>query len=187
MWSLAEKYGPLFGRQPFRKGHHTVGYMRNEDGSWTKRRGIILRYESEGMDQSTLPIKARIPDCTEGVRVQRIDGDTDIYPPWEADRLAAKARSPRTTMPECTYANTFERRSEIFEKYTFLFRQHPNSQYYTHAYLYNEEGEWIEDKSMGVMTIYIHPWVDLDTIPPERRIPDCIEGIPTQIVGRGHV
>lgn len=182
IWSLSQKHIDLFWRQPYLRGL-IVGYMRNEDGSWTNRRGLILRYRNEPRDHKHLEVSARIPDCIEGVRVQRIGGDADIHPPWEDNRLSAKARPPRTTMPECVYDNTWERRSKIFEKYKYLFLRHPNSRYYTTAYLVDEEGEWIRDESMGVITIFLHPWVDLETIPPELRIPDCIEGIPTQIAG----
>ena len=62
------KYRPLFKRQPYYNGNGPSD-LRDENGERTETQGIII-YVSRKVDQGTLPVEDRIPDCLEGVPVQ---------------------------------------------------------------------------------------------------------------------
>ncbi len=62
------KYDDLFWRQP---NVHAVGegFFSDEEGGYTETDGIVVTVTKK-VDQSTLPVADRIPDCLEGVPVQ---------------------------------------------------------------------------------------------------------------------
>ena len=79
--------------------------------------------------------------------------------------------------PEITY----ERIIEVRNKYRPLIRRQPNYHGSGPANLLDENGE--ETETMGI-TIRVTEKVDQSTLPAEDRIPDCLEGVPVQIVER---
>ena len=68
-------------------------------------------------------------------------------------------------------------------KYNDLLWRQPNVQDVSSGFLRDGKGGWIETK--GII-VYVSKKVDQGTLPPEDRIPDCLEGIPVQIVEAGH-
>ena len=81
-----------------------------------------------------------------------------------------------TATPEITREHIIE----VREKYRDLIRRQPN--YSTHggpALLMDENGEYTQVK--GIM-VWVTKKVDQSAIPAEDRIPDCLEGVPVQIV-----
>ncbi len=68
MLKVRDKYEPLFNRQPnvYTTG---VGYFTDANGERTDTWGITV-WVTEKVDQSTLPLEDRIPDCLEGIPVQ---------------------------------------------------------------------------------------------------------------------
>ncbi len=70
------KYDPLFWRQP---NVHGVGEGLFSDGKggWTETVGIVIDV-TEKVDQSTLPLEDRIPECLEGVPVQIKEVGLDV-------------------------------------------------------------------------------------------------------------
>ena len=78
---------------------------------------------------------------------------------------------------------SFERANkthEVFEEYKDLFYRYPNR--------VNVNTEFLRDEDTGVRTetwgivIIVDEKADEDTLPPERRIPDELEGVPVQII-----
>ncbi len=79
------------------------------------------------------------------------------------------------TTPEITD----ERIHEVRLKYDNLFWRQPNVFGVGEGYFKDENGEWTE--TSGII-IRVTEKVDQSTLPPEDRIPDCLEGIPVQII-----
>ena len=73
---------------------------------------------------------------------------------------------------------TDERIHEVRLKYDPLFWRQPNVFSVSEGYFKDENGERTEE--VGIV-IRVDKKVDQSTLPPEDRIPDCLEGIPVQI------
>ena len=70
--------------------------------------------------------------------------------------------------------------NEVFKKYKSLFNRYPSRTSVWRAFLRDEKtGE--RTKTWGIMLV-VSEKVDQDTLPPEDRIPDKIEGVPVQII-----
>ena len=83
-----------------------------------------------------------------------------------------------TTTPE----NTPERIHEVRLKYDPLFWRQPNVHGVGEGFFRDENGEWTE--ASGIV-ISVTEKVDQSTLPAEDRIPDCLEGVPVQIIEEG--
>ena len=79
-----------------------------------------------------------------------------------------------TTTPE----NTAERIHEVRLKYDLLFKRQPNVAAINEGFIMDENGSFTE--TVGIV-IDVSEKVDQSTLPPEDRIPDCLEGVPVQI------
>ena len=79
-----------------------------------------------------------------------------------------------TTTPE----NTAERIHEVRLKYDPLFKRQPNVAAISEGFIMDENGSYTE--TVGIV-IDVSEKVDQNTLPPEDRIPDCLEGVPVQI------
>ena len=82
-----------------------------------------------------------------------------------------------STIPE----NTDERIREIHNRYEDLFQRQPNYRW-TEVPTYllpDENGGYAEVR--GII-VWVTKKVDQSEIPAEDRIPDCLEGVPVQIV-----
>ena len=73
-----------------------------------------------------------------------------------------------------------ERRERIHEvrgRYDPLFRRQPNVDLISEGFIKDENGGYTE--TVGIL-IHVTEKVDQSTLPPEDRIPDCLEGVPVQ-------
>ena len=172
---VMQKYEDLFWRQPnFHELDH--GHFTDENAKWMGVEGIIITV-TEKMDQSRLPSEDRIPDCLEGIPIQIIEG-------FIAEKEEPQMRANRYTLPECINNNTEERTKEILGKYSPRLWKYPNVQYIVTSPSFRDENGSLLPRyeEMAGIIVAIMPWVDPDSVPPELRIPDCLEGIPIQIV-----
>ena len=80
-----------------------------------------------------------------------------------------------TATPEITR----ERIHEVRLKYDDLFWRQPNVHGVGEGLLLNQNGELTE--TVGIV-ISVTEKVDQSTLPPEDRIPECLEGVPVQII-----
>ena len=71
-----------------------------------------------------------------------------------------------------------ERIHEVRLKYDALFWRQPNVHSVSEGIFYDENGKMME---MGGIVIRVSAKVDQSTLPPEDRIPACLEGVPVQI------
>ena len=76
-----------------------------------------------------------------------------------------------------------EKAQEIRPKYEPLFWRQPNV-WSTAIGIHRDENGCLPPRYTGVIgfKVYVTKKVDQDTLPPEDRIPDVIEGIPVQIL-----
>ena len=92
-----------------------------------------------------------------------------------------KANWPRSEMTQAEideFEAISERAYDVEERYKPLFRRQPNRNVIAAIPSTNVAGERI----IGFhILIGAYPLVDQDTLPPEDRIPDCIEGIPVRL------
>ena len=73
---VVQKYDALFMRQPNVHGWGP-STLRDENGERTGPEGIVIR-ATKKVDQDTLPVEDRIPDCLDGVPVQIIESEPFI-------------------------------------------------------------------------------------------------------------
>ena len=74
---------------------------------------------------------------------------------------------------------TSEHIDYVVEKYLPLFKRFPHSYLIGRGLLRDEDGERTDE--VGIK-ITVEKLVDQSTLPPEDRVPDCLEGVPVQIV-----
>ena len=77
------------------------------------------------------------------------------------------------------YIEPSERARAIRHKYEDLFWRQPNVHGVGIGILEDESGEGTEQVGF---VITVTEKVDQNTLPPEDRIPDCLEGVPVQII-----
>lgn len=75
--------------------------------------------------------------------------------------------------------NTDEYIHQVRLKYDDLFSRQPNVHGVGEGFFRVGPGEWTE--TVGI-NVYVTKKVDQNTLPPEDRIPDCLEGVPVNIV-----
>ena len=74
---------------------------------------------------------------------------------------------------------TGDRIHEVRLKYDSLFWRQPNVWGVGEGYFRDGNGGWIE--TLGIV-VDVTKKVDQNTLPPEDRIPDCLEGVPVQVM-----
>ena len=190
---VLHEHKELFWRQP-NVYDVSTGFLRDENGEWTDEWGITV-WVTEKVEQNTLPLEDRIPVTIKSVRPEgnfpiQLEGDVPIHiveaepPPKVApstcDYSMCRANSQKgeTTM-NTTNRNTRERRHEVRLKYDPLFWRQPNVFAVGEGIFTDEEGGLL--KISGIV-VHVTRKVDQSTLPPEDRIPDCLEGIPVQII-----
>ncbi len=119
------------------------------------------------VDPDSLPRRYRLPDCLEGIPIQILE------------HRPSTLRANTFTAPECADNVTLERVREVFQKYASLILSYPNGTYHGIGGFYSKDGQPAD--ASGIV-IHVYPWVDPDSLPKEQRIPDCLEGIPVQVV-----
>ena len=191
---VVDKYEDLLWRQP-NVYDITIGQLRDSEGVWTKAWGITV-WVTEKVDQNTLPSQDRIPA---GLKGDHFEGDVHI-------QIVETEQPPRVPESNCDYskcvvkleegeenmtnpnANPREDRAErarrnarelkVRDKYEPLFRRQPNV-YATSLGLFTDDNDEFTGESGIVVSVTRR--VDQSTLPPEDRIPDCLEGVPVQI------
>ena len=174
--TVQRKYQELFWRQP---NVHDVnpGFLRDGKGGWTDEWGITV-WVTEKVDQSSLPPGFQIPDTLDNVPIQII----------EPEPLPVASES-RCDISLCgvkikeggssTTVNTPERRRQVRNKYDPLFWRQPNVHGVGLGRIRDEKGE--VTNTWGI-SVFVAKRVDQRRLPPEDRLPDCLEGIPIQII-----
>ena len=168
----------LFRRQP-NYFEVTENFLKDEHGEWTATWGITV-WVTEKVDQGTIPPEDRIPEVLEGIPVRISEGKplrtatqgecTEYRCTWNL----LKEDGSVDTIPEITA----EYIHEVRLKYDPLFWRQPNVWSVGEGYFRDADGEWTE--IVGIVII-VTKKVDQSVLPPEDRIPDCLEGIPVQI------
>ena len=155
----------LFRRQP---NFHSVmeHFIRDEEGSWSDEYGIVIRV-GEKMDRDTLPPEDRVPDEIDGVTIY-IDGA-----PWNYTGGLIEGVFEKD--PERQYAAAVGWKNE-----DLFFRQPNRSRGSVGVGILGKGGRPGEPLSVQI-GILVTEKVDQSTLPPEDRIPDCLEGIPVTI------
>ena len=159
---VALKYESLFKRQPnFPQARE--GFLRDEStGHRTETWGIVVIVDGEKVDQDTLPPEDRIPDELEGVPVQII--------PWQ---IAEKGDISQGGFP-FTGDPHFLLAIETKSKNIDLFDDSPFSNVARTSGVKDGNG-------MMEIELFVTEKVDPLTLPPEDRIPDCLEDVPVKI------
>ena len=90
-----------------------------------------------------------------------------------------------TTTPSGT--RTPEKVHEVRLKYQPLFRRQPNYAQVSEGLFFHRNWDPVIDRDgnrvSGIIVTVDGDPVDQETLPQEDRIPDCLEGVPVQIVG----
>ena len=175
------KYSSLLWRQPNVRDVST-GFLRDGKGGWTATWGITV-WVTEKVDQSALPPEDRIPDHLEGVPVQIVEEEplprapktVCDYDTCRANSLAEEGSMTATPESKDTFR---KRRHEVRLKYDPLFWRQPNVHGVGEGTFRDENGELMRQSGIVVS---VTRKVEQSTLPPEYRIPDCLEGIPVQI------
>ena len=92
-----------------------------------------------------------------------------------------------------TETATAERMWEVIEKYRDLFEGQPHFYHVSPGLLEDEKGELIVTTEgltgengyplhVGGIKVKVEELTDQSTLPEENRIPECLDGIPVQIV-----
>ena len=87
---------------------------------------------------------------------------------------------PTTSAPFlCSGESTDMHIWRVAKKYDILFKRQPDFWFLSVGHMTNAEGQFTFQR--GIM-VRVLDKLDQSTLPPEARIPDCIEGVPVQIV-----
>ena len=173
------RHESLFWRQP-NVYDVSTGFLRDGKGGWTDTWGITV-WVTEKVDQSALPPEDRIPDHLEGIPVKITD---DAPLPRAAENVCnydtcGANSSEREEGVAKTPENTPKRRHEVRLKYDPLFWRQPNVHGVGEGVFRDENGK--RTGTHGIV-VSVTEKVDQSTLPAEDRIPDCLEGVPVQVI-----
>ena len=152
------EYASLFSRHPYFSGAE-MGHLLDETPAWTEAIGIRV-YVTKKVDQSMLPPEDRIPGYLEGVSVQVIE------------LLGLSPERIRPYLPETRAREVLNRHEDLFWRQPNVFRVNVSN--FMDGY-----GEWTLPVAI---TVWVTEKVDQNTLPPEDRIPSCLEGVLVQII-----
>ncbi len=100
--------------------------------------------------------------------------DDDFYAPKNPATLCA------VPCGESAPDITGERIVEVFDKHRSLFERQPGYNAYV-AGIHLLDENWERSDVLG-LEILVERVLDQGTLPPEDRIPDCLDGVPIQII-----
>ena len=178
-WSVQSKYNSLFWRQP-NVYNITPGFLRDDEGGWTDTWGLTV-WVTEKVDQNALPPEDRIPDYLDEIPIQIMQAD----PSTKASQAIcdySKCTVPPRFRGESTDNSTnyiLDHLDEVIHKYEPLLWRQPNVHAVVRGLISDEDGNMTERNGIIVEVI---AKVEQDLLPPYDRIPDCLEGIPVQII-----
>ena len=175
---VLSKYESLFWRQP-NVYDVSKGFLRDGKGGWTKTVGITV-WVTKKVDQGTLPPEDRISDSLENVSIQIVDEEplpraTETSCDYSMCRVLLQKAEGSTADP---IRLTSEYRHEVRLKYDPLFWRQPYVRGVSEGRLKDGRGGWLRTRGINVI---VTTKVNQSTLPPEDRIPDCLEGIPVKI------
>ena len=175
---VQSQYESVFWRQP-NIYEISESFLKDETGEWTDQWGITL-WVTEKVDQGTLPPAYRIPEVLEGVPIRISDGEPlkaaskETCDEYRCTWNLSKEEGSVDTTPEITAKYIHEVRL----KYDPLFWRQPNVWGVGEGYFRDADREWNE--IVGIV-VSVTKKVDQSVLPPEDRIPDCLEGVPVQV------
>ena len=137
-------------------------FFRDPEGNWNDEYGIVFKVDKKE-HLNTVPPEDRIPDEIDGVTVYV------GFPNYSGAREVTYQE-----VPEFQYAIA------VRLKYEDLFFRQPNITLVPYVSIFDDGGRPGEPLSVQI-GIYVTKKVDQSTLPPEDRIPDCLEGIPVTI------
>lgn len=155
------KHDPLFWRQPNVHGLAEGWFVDENENLIEPYIWGIKVYVTEKVEQDSLPVEDRIPDCLDGVPVQIVEEG-----PW-------------VEMTESNMSPELKRAIDVLGKYHDLLWRQPNVFLVNVAFLVDENGKRTE--TVGII-VRVTKKVDQNTLPRKERIPDCLDGVPVQIV-----
>ena len=153
------KYDSLFWREP-NVLRVSAGFLVNQNGVWTETVGINVLV-TKRVDQNKLPPDHQMPDYLESVPVNVIEE----RPPVLIMSLPENPHVVRATI--------------IWDKYESLFWRQPNIFSVNIGFLRDKHGD--QTDIWGII-ISVTEKVDQSKLPPEDRIPSCMEGVLVQII-----
>ncbi len=192
------KYRSLFLRQPHRTLDAT-GLLRHEGVHPAGTMGIVIHVR-ERVDQTTLPLEDRIPDCLEGIPVQILEApharpssrsgeQVNCREQWEAvrlpkemeDLLQTDTRRLTSEERERKYRaadQIFARIREVFSANRELFSRQPNLL----AVKSGLVGTDLPSGQLGIgLKVHVAEIVPQWKLPPQDRIPCVIDGVPIEV------
>ena len=177
-WAIPHKYQALFWRQPNVHGVG-IGNIKDENGERTEKVGFIIKV-TEKVDQRTLPSEDRIPDMIEGVIVQ-IQETPKVCLEDEKQETATATKEESMDTSQTSYMDPDEavaKARAIRHKYDALFWRQPN----VHSVGIGNIRDENDEKTGRVgFIIRVTEKVDQNTLCPEDRIPDMIEGVEVEM------
>ena len=111
-------------------------------------------------------------------------------PPGSCERKYERRQQMATSQSEhLDYREAARRTDEVRPKYEDLFWRQPNVWGVSSGFFLDDDGDVLEipdgkggcSKVLGIK-VWVTEKVDQNTLPPEDRIPDVIEGVPVQII-----
>ncbi len=180
-WDAFTQHNSLIWRQP---NVYEVrnDFLRNGEGRRIGKWGITL-WVTNKVDQSTLPPGDRIPDYLDNVPIQIIETEPrNKETEASCDYSKCGVILSEKAGPETTTENTRERMKRIREvrsKYESLLWEQPNVYEVAEGYFRDGKGGWLS--SLGIVVV-VTKKVGRGALPPEERMPDCLEGIPVQVI-----
>ena len=186
---VRDKYEDLFWRQP-NVYDVSMGQLRDNQGELTQTWGITV-WVTEKVDQNTLPPEDRIPDILDDIQIRILETEPPPEVPesnCDYSKCGVKLEKGEESMTNPNANQREEQREtkistavmiKVQEKYKPLFMRQPNVYQTGVGYFMDANGEFID--TWGIVVV-VTKKVDQSTLPPEDRIPDCLEGVPVQIM-----
>ena len=165
------KYQPLIMRlvhNPYTR----LEFLRDENGDLTDTWGIVI-LTSEEIDQYALNAEDRMPNHLKGVPVQILSHDYI----WIRERSWSPGFDPVLGNSHKPYAFYVERKNrDLIHRYPFFSKAH------TYMAVPGKDPSDSDalDRIYGI-SVYVTEKVDLSTLSPEDRIPECLEDVPVRI------
>lgn len=160
-----------------------IGSLLNADGELLNSYGIRVWVE-EKTAKRTLPQDSRLPDCYRGIPIQIIEMDpdigyTDLCIKEISTKLVAALTQAELEELQERFAADWGRMRVVLDKYRALFEGYPN---YEFAGIGHFRVSWHQVVETYGIVLVVTEMVDPEAVPEDKRIPDCLEGVPVQIV-----
>ena len=158
--------------------------MRDGKGGWTDEWGVIVSV-TEKVEQDTLPLEDRIPSVLRNpggpgeVPIQILEIETLSEAPESNCNISMCGVTLVDDGEIIETINTQDWRKQVRHKYQPLFWRQPNGHMVVSWRLRDEEGE---ATNVWSITVFVTKRVHPSSVPPEDRLPECLEGIPIQVL-----